>query len=170
MTSKQRSGSRLSLLEDLKRDTVFFTDRNITGSELVEHLTGVGFKIEPHYDHFEHDEDDDVWIADVASRGWLIISADRAAERLYRDTIVRSKAFFVVLNDNSLGPRHWASMLTVNQERLLNLANSQARPFVVRISKTGQLKKLFRSDLIASVAGVATPRMRAGVSAPRKQR
>lgn len=55
---------------------VFFTDRDL-GVRFPEILREAGLSVERHRDHFPPDCADDVWLADVGSRGWVAVTHDR---------------------------------------------------------------------------------------------
>jgi hypothetical protein len=55
---------------------VFFTDRDL-GKRFPLLLAEAGVSVEPHHAHFAHDTPDDVWIAEVARRGWVAVTHNR---------------------------------------------------------------------------------------------
>lgn len=59
---------------------VFFTDRDL-GHRFPQVLRDAGLNVERHGDHFAHDTPDEQWIAEVAKRGWIAISHDKAISR-----------------------------------------------------------------------------------------
>lgn len=53
---------------------VFFIDRDLGRHILPGALERAGFVVERHDLHFEPDTPDEVWIPQVAQRGWVIVS------------------------------------------------------------------------------------------------
>lgn len=54
---------------------VFFTDRDL-GLQFPGILRDAGLSAERHRDHFAHDCADDVWLSEVAARGWVALTHD----------------------------------------------------------------------------------------------
>ena len=54
---------------------VFFTDRDL-GRQFPAILRDAGLLVERHADHFAPDCSDEVWLADVSSRGWIAVTHD----------------------------------------------------------------------------------------------
>jgi hypothetical protein len=55
----------------------YFADRNLGRFDFPEYLRAQGLIVHVHHDHFKDDAKDEIWISDVAERGWIILSADR---------------------------------------------------------------------------------------------
>lgn len=55
---------------------VFFTDRDL-GKQFPALLRKAGILVEQHADHFEPNAPDDVWLAEVAQRGWVVLTHDQ---------------------------------------------------------------------------------------------
>lgn len=56
-------------------EPVFFTDRDL-GAQFPEILRSAGLKVERHRDHFAPHCPDEVWLKDIAQRGWIAVSHD----------------------------------------------------------------------------------------------
>ena len=54
---------------------VFFTDRDL-GLQFPGILLGAGFSVERHTDHFRPDCEDQVWLREIAARGWVALTHD----------------------------------------------------------------------------------------------
>ena len=63
-----------------RSDRVFFTDRDL-GRQFPEALRSAGLTVERHSDHFADDALDEEWIAEVAARGWVAVTHDKAISR-----------------------------------------------------------------------------------------
>jgi hypothetical protein len=134
----------------------------MTGAEMFTHLFDIGLKVEPHHRHFVDNEDDDIWIADVSKRGWVIFSADTKAIYVYRDTILQSGAFFIALDENHSGPRYWASAITVAMPKILRLIDSQPRPCILKLLGNGKIEVFYKSELRRQT--VATAKRASGIT------
>ncbi|MBW4511803.1 MAG: hypothetical protein KME64_35665 [Scytonematopsis contorta HA4267-MV1] len=56
---------------------IFFIDRSLGKHHVANALRGNGEVVEIHDEHFSQSEQDVTWLPDVASRGWIILTADQ---------------------------------------------------------------------------------------------
>jgi hypothetical protein len=96
----------------------------------------VGFDVRVHGKLFNHDEDDHVWIPDVAARGWVIFSSDK---RISKDPInVRSvresKAQVVMSSDNNTLPELWGAAFITGRLKLEELLERNPGPVFIQVS------------------------------------
>lgn len=56
---------------------VFFVDRSLSKNTFARSFAAAGVRCELHDDHFPPDTADTVWIAEVAARGWAILTVDK---------------------------------------------------------------------------------------------
>jgi hypothetical protein len=54
----------------------FFIDRSLGGHVVADGLRGSGEKVRVHDDLFAQDTDDEVWLADVGQRRWVVLTKD----------------------------------------------------------------------------------------------
>lgn len=74
---KKKSTTRSDTsLESLDLYT-FFLDRAAESNVLYQALKAKGARVERHCDYYKPDEDDQVWLPDVASKEWVVISQAR---------------------------------------------------------------------------------------------
>jgi hypothetical protein len=52
---------------------VFFSDRDL-GKQFPRILHDAGISVKAHHEHFAHDTEDDVWIREVATQGWIALT------------------------------------------------------------------------------------------------
>ena len=72
--SKKRSATK-SLPE-----IVFFIDRCL-GKKVATALKAENITVQVHDDHFLPDEQDQVWLASVGARGWVVVTKDKNIRR-----------------------------------------------------------------------------------------
>lgn len=60
---------------------VLFLDRDAGGKFITAALRAEGYQVVTHDEIFAQDTPDIVWIKEVARRGWVVITADRAIAR-----------------------------------------------------------------------------------------
>lgn len=79
-------------------DFVWFIDRSL-GSKIFPTLAkGLGLTVEVHDDDYAQDTPDEVWIAEVAARSRLIVTADRGAgDRVLLQEVEAQAATAIVL-------------------------------------------------------------------------
>jgi hypothetical protein len=86
---------------------VFFIDRSLGKHVVPEALRRLGARVEVHDDHFGKETDDADWIADVAGRGWVILTKDRRIRYgpLERTAVFAANArMFALTGGNLRGP------------------------------------------------------------------
>jgi hypothetical protein len=79
-------------------NVVFFTDRDL-GLQFPGILRDAGLSVERHNDHFAHDCEDDVWLGEVAARGWIGLTHDSRIRYKPNElaAIVQHKATLLVI-------------------------------------------------------------------------
>ena len=55
----------------------FFLDRSLGKEVIAKALRDNGILVEVHDHHFPSDAKDEVWLAEVGSRGWIVLTKDR---------------------------------------------------------------------------------------------
>lgn len=86
---------------------IFFLDENLHGNIVPSILEKAGLQVEQHKKHFEQGVDDEVWIPEVARRGWIAVTCD-INTTFTKDqvrAIIRSKAR-VIHMVNGKNPTH----------------------------------------------------------------
>ena len=127
-------------------DYDFFVDRQIDGESLCKFLRDAGMIIQRHSKHFPPEAPDDVWIRDVATRGWISITADRNIERDYLDVICETEARLIILTDNSSGYTQWSAAIVAAQDHILKILSDKTGPLVIRLTRHGTVSKVREPD------------------------
>lgn len=118
----------------------FFLDRNLGNKIVCRALREAGVTVEVHSDHFpETEEDDTGWIADVAERGWVILTKDNQIRynESERDVVDTSKARIFILNSSRMNGNEMADFFVEKLAEIESLAGTQAPPFIATISHEG---------------------------------
>ena len=100
-----------------------------------------------HKDHFDQEEDDDVWIAAVSNQNWVILSADLNIESDHLDVLVRSKAKLLLLVGKRSGAVQWASSVVVARDRVFQLLADHDGPMIIRLGKSGEIKTRLAAEV-----------------------
>lgn len=118
-------------LESLNLYT-FFLDRAAESKALYSALKAKGAKVEMHCEHYKDDEDDQVWLPEVASKGWVIISQNQFNE-LERQAIRNANGrAFLVVHGEMKGDEE-AEMVAAAIPKMLRILEANAAPFIARL-------------------------------------
>ena len=132
-------------------EPVFFVDRSIGGIILPERLAQAGLAVRRHDDLFDQDEDDEVWIADVAERGWYALSNDK---RIYTNPVQLAAVveaglgLFVLTGANAPMPA-LADNFVGTYPAVLRFIARTPRPFVASVrrpnlpGRSGRVARLY---------------------------
>ena len=119
-------------------EPVFFVDRSLGRHAVADALRLVGLLVEIHDDHFPTDTKDEVWIAEVGRRGWIILTKDEAIRKRPQE-LAAVKAFdacvFALTYQDLSGPT-MAAIFVKHLKRMKNLARSHPHPFWATVTKT----------------------------------
>ena len=126
--STTRSGTNLESL-DLY---TFFLDRASESTVLFDALLKIGAQVEKHRDHYTDNEDDAVWLPEVAANGWIIISQNQFNE-LGRIALRNAggRAFTIVHGD--MKAEEEATMVIAALPKILRILKATPAPFIARI-------------------------------------
>jgi hypothetical protein len=133
MTAKKKKSTTRSdtSLESLNLYT-FFLDRAAESNALHDALDAKGAHVEMHRDYYKDDEDDRVWLPEVASKGW-VISSQHQYNALEREAIrnANGRAFLVVHGD--MKGDEEAQMIVASLPKILRILKANPAPFIARL-------------------------------------
>lgn len=137
MRSKKRSGSG----QQLEALSVFL-DRSLGREPLREQLIALGLRVELHDDHFARDERDEIWLAQVARRGWVVLTKDaRIRYRpLERSALRESGARVFVLTAGNLGREDIARAFVEAVPRMRKVLKKANSGFVAHVTAAGHVR------------------------------
>jgi PIN like domain len=107
-------------------------------------LREAGEKVEIHDDHFRPDAKDEVWLTEVGSRGWIVLTKDdRIRYRITeRTALLSAKVTAFVLTSAQLQGREMADAFVKAILPIKRLIGKQRAPFLARVSRTGKVSLL----------------------------
>jgi hypothetical protein len=126
----------------------FYFDRNF-GRRLPETLANAKppFNVEYHHSphcRFAQDTPDDVWLAEVGRRNWIVVSHDR---KFHLDPTAVS-----AIKQHSVGCFYlWGAEATTwdkltfivrHADKMIDLAASTSKPFIYHLAKTGRVTRI----------------------------
>jgi PIN domain-containing protein len=123
---------------------VFFIDRSLGKKIVAQALREAGEKVEIHDDHFRPDAKDEVWLTEVGSRGWIVLTKDdRIRYRITeRTALLSAKVTAFVLTSAQLQGREMADAFVKAILPIKRLIDKQRAPFLARVSRTGKVSLL----------------------------
>jgi hypothetical protein len=102
-------------------------------------LRDIGETVEIHDDHFAPDARDEVWLAEVGRRGWIVLTKDdRIRYRVTERTALTSANVraFVLTSTQMQGSEMVAAFLKA-LPRMKRLLTNRPAPFIARVSRHG---------------------------------
>ncbi|MCS7026839.1 MAG: hypothetical protein NZV14_18730 [Bryobacteraceae bacterium] len=135
MPSKKRSAAKPP------DGTVFFIDRSLGIEPLRGSLLEADVAVEIHDDHFKRDEEDHVWLAEVGSRKWVVLTKDqRLRYRPLEIAALRaSGARVFVLVAGNLRGCEIAAVFVGALPAICRILHAHDGPFVARVAKSGKI-------------------------------
>ena len=130
MPSKKRSAAK-------PPEAVFFIDRSLGIDPLRSVLKAAGVSVEIHDDHFKRDEADHIWLAEVSTRSWVVLTKDqRLRYRPLEISALRaSGARVFILTAGNLRGSEIASVFEAALPSIYRILAKHTGPFIARISK-----------------------------------
>jgi hypothetical protein len=123
---------------------VFFIDRSLGRRIVAQALREAGETVEIHEDHFAPDARDEVWLNEVGSRGWIVLTKDdRIRYRVTERTALASARVraFVLTSSQLLGTEMAAAFVKA-LPRMKRLIANHTPPFIGRVSRNGKVSLL----------------------------
>jgi hypothetical protein len=121
----------------------YYLDANLDGPDLVRQLRAGGVPVERHRDHFAGDAEDEVWIPEVAARGWIIVTRDFAIQRrpTERYAWTAANAVVIMLRGDRLSADDMAEMLLAahGAGRLDAFIAKRQRPMILYVHPRGRI-------------------------------
>jgi hypothetical protein len=135
---------------------VFFVDRSLGGHIVAEALRATGTDVRAHDDLFAQDTDDEVWLADIGKRGWVVLTKDVVIRRdsLQRRVLLSADvAAFVLARGDVSGPV-MAAAFVMALPRMHKALRRFDVPFIASVTVAGDV------SLVHTGAGPVTPHKR----------
>ncbi len=105
-------------------------------------LREAGASVELHDDHFGQTKLDSVWIPDVSTRGWVILTKDKNIRRPHgeREDLLTAKARVFTLTSGNLNGARMAELFIMNLTEIERIAEVQVPPFAFTVGPEGLLQ------------------------------
>ena len=122
---------------------IFFIDRSLGRKVIPAALRAVGEEVRIHDEHFPQDAKDEVWLAEVGKRGWVVLTKDkhiryRASEiQALRAANVRA---FVLTSRGDLTGAEVSQIFVKALPSIKRLCEKTAPPFVALVDRGGNVR------------------------------
>ena len=129
------------------------------GKRLASALLDLGLKAITHVDNpdLPRGIDDEQWAKETGTAGWVVISKD--IETRYkpneREAIVRYKTRVIQFTRGNWTSEQMIAAFTEARRRVEKLLNKQPGPFIARISKKGEITRIFTEQDLSGPPPVA---------------
>jgi hypothetical protein len=112
---------------------IYFTDRDL-GKQFGEILKAGGLLVERHADHFAPDAPDEVWLAEVGTRGWVALTHDKRIRYRpnERDAVMRHGVALLVIVGGVSFP-DLAQAFVDTMPRIERFLASHDAPFIAKV-------------------------------------
>lgn len=124
----------------------YFSDRDCGARILPNILRAAGIVLHRHADYFEPDAEDEVWLPQVADRGWVTISIDRAMKSgaLQRDAVFSSNARLIILTGGQAPAEQLARNFVNTLPRVEQFLRENPPPFIARVKRPSPVRDIDR--------------------------
>lgn len=123
--------------------SVYFLDENLGGLTVSSALRARGAKVEVHKDHFSAGTEDETWLSEIASRGWIAITRDKNVRLRPNEvaTIRKSGARVIIVTGGNLTGSDLADLFGRKLKAIEGFCRSHSGPFVATLSVSGTLRE-----------------------------
>lgn len=111
----------------------YFTDRDL-GQQFPDILAAAGIAVQRHRAHFADNTPDEEWIAEVAARGWVAVSHDKAISRRPNERqAVMDAGLALLIVVGAVPYAQLADNFVATRARIANFVRRHTPPYVARI-------------------------------------
>jgi len=141
-TSKKPSDASSNSTPKLPDQPVIFIDEALGRHVIANALRAAGARVEVHADHFTPGERDEIWLAEVAGRGWIVLSKDLRIR--YRGLALKAiertlaRVFVLKRSEDLTGPE-MAEIFVQALPAIYRKARDPFPPFIAKVGKDGSV-------------------------------
>lgn len=154
MKSKRQSSGRLTARQRLRESSVFYLDENLSECKAIHViLDSATIKYERHYSHFTREQfpdgvPDHIWLDFVGSRGWVVLTKDKAQRYnpLEKAQLQKHRIKQFAFQSGNLSAQEMAEILQANLNKVFNLIMKETPPFVASLTKSGVSLRIINSN------------------------
>lgn len=144
-TSKKQSDASCSAKPP--EEPVYFLDRSVGCLQIPEAFRKAGIKFILHDDHFLSDAKDEEWLSKAGKHGWVVLTMDdkiryRPLERM---ALMGAGVAAFIFTSRNIKASETASILIRCQPEIKRIIKKTKRPFIARITRSGDVSILEQS-------------------------
>ena len=126
---------------------VLFVDRSLGGRVVADALRVAGEDVRAHDDLFAQDTDDEVWLADVGKRGWVVLTKDVLIRRdsLQRRALLAANVAAFVLARGDVTGSVMAGAFVAALPRMKKALRRFDVPFIASVTIKGEVALMFEA-------------------------
>ena len=119
--------------------TIFFIDRSLGVEPLLSSLLVHGLSVRIHDDHFERDAEDQMWLAKVGEKNWVVLTKDKRLRYrpLEKAALQSSGARVFILVAGNLRGAEIAEVFVTALPRICRVLHQQPGPFIASVTQSG---------------------------------
>jgi len=139
---KKPSDASSNSTPKLPDQPVIFVDEALGRHVIADALRAAGARVEVHADHFMSGERDEIWLAEVAARDWIVLSKDLRIR--YRGLALRAierslaRVFVLKRSEDLTGPE-MAAIFVRALPAIYRKAGDPFPPFIAKVGKDGNV-------------------------------
>lgn len=147
MAGRHRTSKKRSAASGLPEGPAFFLDAGLGRYTIADGLRADGFRVELHDDHFPQGTLDEAWLPAVGERWILLTKDDRLrTSSVQRQILLNAGVRAFVLSSANMTGSEMAEAYRRAAPRMLRMASSEARPFIARVGRSGEVTLLVRAS------------------------
>jgi hypothetical protein len=141
-----RSRSKKRFAASAPPDLVFFVDAALGRVVVADALRAEGLSVTLHDEAFPQGTADEDWLPEIGRRGWILLTKDDRirSSTAQRGILLRAGVRAFILSSANLPGPAMAEAFGAAAKRMLRLAAAERRPFIARLSPSGEVKLLVR--------------------------
>ena len=121
----------------------YFVDRDLGRYVFATVLREGGLEVEVHDDHFLPNTPDEDWLREVTSRGWVVVTGDKAIlrTRLEKAAIREAEAVVLVVIGRKAPVKELARNFVNTRDRIEKFLEAAEPPAIAKIYRPGPSEK-----------------------------
>jgi len=121
---------------------IFLDENHCRNPHLIDAIAEAGVQCEKHLDHFPAGTEDTVWLPEIGSHGWCLLTTDARIRSnfLERQAVRNNLVRMFYFSRNNLSGREMGFAVRRAMPSMIALAASQPPPFTASINKAGDVR------------------------------
>jgi predicted nuclease of predicted toxin-antitoxin system len=123
-----------------------FIDRDAWSRKLDEALRGAGIPFMAHRDVFDDDTPDQIWLAEVGRRGWVVVTRDQNIRRRPNElaAVRAARIHLFALTSGNLSAAETATLVLRAWPAIRRAVAAHAPPALWSVTRGGEVRRLER--------------------------